>query len=307
MFHYAEKCPANSFQSKGICQPCPLGTFQDRAGQTECKPCSNRPSVTPSGYYNSRCLQRTSRPVHSSIVALAKLPNRKSSWTLASPSAIKTRQLNGKLGNVAAAHTTTTAVAYKQVTDTVAKYNKKKAMQFQESSSKNRRHHPHSYQLTTGRAAVAKNPSVTNDTTIDEDPCVPNPCLAGGTCFRSVRYTENKIVSTFKCSCRLGTKGRLLHSSNLKNNFFKIMFLRYSLRDATLPAFVLSQWWYVSCEPSGQEPFRTWPVELHLSTRLRWSAMRAQTSKSVEWRQDPPPPQQSLQHRFNRRMSEPKW
>ena len=74
----------------------------------------------------SRCLKRTSRPVHSSIVAFAKLPNRKSSWALASSSAIKTRQLNGKLGNVAAAHTTTTTV-----TDTVTKYNKKKATQFQ--------------------------------------------------------------------------------------------------------------------------------------------------------------------------------
>ncbi len=214
MFHNAEKCPANSFQSKGTCQPCPVGTFQEKAGQTECKPCSNRPFVTSSGvYYNSRCLQqRTSRPAHSSIVALAKLPNRKSSW-LATPSAIKTRQLNSKLGNVAAAHTA--VFPDKRVTDTANKYNKKKAAQplTQQSSVKYRRHHPHSYQLTkgprTGHSSVT-NGSSSSSTTIDDedDPCVPNPCLAGGTCFRSVRYDENnKIVTSFKCSCRLGTKG----------------------------------------------------------------------------------------------------
>lgn len=34
-----EKCPVNTFQNKGVCSPCPGGTFQDQTGQTSCRPC----------------------------------------------------------------------------------------------------------------------------------------------------------------------------------------------------------------------------------------------------------------------------
>lgn len=185
---------------------CPERTYQDRAGQTECRPCPNRPSVTvkSSEHYNSRC--RPSRPDHASIVALTKLPNRKSS-----SSTIQTRQLSssasGKLGKIAAAHSTQTSPNHNDKFTSSSKY-------------KNRRHHQHPvsqqpYQLATGRSAVSRNsftsPAINDTAGIvddDEDPCSPNPCLAGGTCFRSTRYADNnRIVSSFKCSCRVGTKG----------------------------------------------------------------------------------------------------
>ncbi|XP_046644446.1 neurogenic locus notch homolog protein 2-like [Daphnia pulicaria] len=202
----AEKCPPNTFQQKGVCQLCPERTYQDRAGQTECRPCPNRPSVTvkSSEHYNSRC--HPSRPDHASIVALKKLPNRKSS-----SSTIQTRQLSssasGKLGKIAAAHTQTSPNHNDKFTSS--------------SKYKNRRHHQHPvshqqpYQLATGRLAVSRNsftsPAINDTAGIvddDEDPCSPNRCLAGGTCFRSTRYADNnRIVSSFKCSCRVGTKG----------------------------------------------------------------------------------------------------
>lgn len=34
-----EACESGSFESNGICQECPEGTFQDLDGQTQCKPC----------------------------------------------------------------------------------------------------------------------------------------------------------------------------------------------------------------------------------------------------------------------------
>jgi hypothetical protein len=186
---------------------CPERTYQDKAGQTECRPCPNRPSITvkSSEHYNSRC--RPSRPDHTSIVALTKLPNRKSS-----SSTIHTRQLSsssstGKLGKIAAGHTSfheNKPITTTSINDKYIRY-------------KNRRHHhpavSQQYQLATGRSTVSRNPFTvsTNDTDgIDdaEDPCYPNPCLAGGTCFRSTRYADNnRIVSSFKCSCRVGTKG----------------------------------------------------------------------------------------------------
>lgn len=206
MRYVPEKCPANTFQSKGICQPCPDGTYQDRGGQTECRPCTDRSLGTPSGHYISRCQRRSGRPVHPSIVAVSKLPNRKS--RLSSPiTTIQTRQLNGKLGNVAAAYT----FADKQVVDT--KHSGKKnqflySHQQPSSSSKSRRHHPYPYQLATSRMAISRSSAVTNET-LDDDPCSPNPCLAGGACFRAVRYAENnRIVNSFKCSCRPGTTGK---------------------------------------------------------------------------------------------------
>lgn len=210
-----EKCPPNSFQLKGVCQPCPEGTFQDRAGQTECRSCPIRPSVTSSDHYNSRCRPRTSRPLLPHIVGLAKLPNRKSSsW---SPSSTKTRHANGKLGSVAAGHTLS-ADRKKPITDT-----KYKKMQFQQSSMKSRRHYPHSYQLATGRATdKLMTKSLSTNDTIDDDPCFPNPCLAGGTCFRAVRYDNNKIISSFKCSCRIGTTGRVI--SFVKSAILVIIF-----------------------------------------------------------------------------------
>ena len=183
---------------------CPERTYQDKAGQTECRPCQNRPSITvkSSEHYNSRC--RPSRPDHASIVALTKLPNRKSS-----SSTIHTRQLSsstGKLGKIAAGHTSfhENKPITTSINDKYIRY-------------KHRRHHhpavSQHYQLATGRSAVSRNPFTvsTNDTDgIDdaEDPCYPNPCLAGGTCFRSTRYADNnRIVSSFKCSCRVGIKG----------------------------------------------------------------------------------------------------
>ncbi|XP_046642904.1 uncharacterized protein LOC124328244 isoform X1 [Daphnia pulicaria] len=202
-----QKCPPNTFQQKSVCQLCPERTYQDRAGQTECRPCPNRPSVTvkSSEHYNSRC--RPSRPDHASIVALTKLPNRKSS-----SSTIQTRQLSssasGKLGKIAAAHSQTSPNHNDKFTSS--------------SKYKNRRHHQHPVshqqpyqQLATGRSAVSRNsftsPAINDTAGIvddDEDPCSPNPCLAGGTCFRSTRYADNnRIVSSFKCSCRVGTKG----------------------------------------------------------------------------------------------------
>lgn len=196
--NHAEKCPVNTFQLKGSCQPCPARTYQDRVGQTECRPCPNRPSVVKSSEHsNARCQHRPNRPVHPSIVALTKLPNRKS---LDRSPAIQTRQSAGKLGKTAAAHTL--REDDDQQTSSDSKHIK----------YKNRRHHQNSYQLASGREAVSRNSLTTiNETLADpEDPCWPNPCLAGGTCFRSTRYADysNRIVSSFKCSCRVGTKGQ---------------------------------------------------------------------------------------------------
>lgn len=159
--------------------------------------------ASSSEHYNSRCRQRASRPVHPFVVGLAKLPNRKS-WP-ASPSGGR-QSSNGKLGNVAAAHTLSSERNNKPMTE--AKY--KKFQQFQQSSLKNRRHYSHPYQLATGRTTgkMLTKSLPTNDTIEDDDPCFPNPCLAGGTCFRAVRYDKNQIVSSFKCSCRLGTTGK---------------------------------------------------------------------------------------------------
>jgi hypothetical protein len=151
-------------------------------------------------------------------VALTKLPNRKSS-----SSTIQTRQLSssasGKLGKIAAAHTQTSPNHNDKFTSS--------------SKYKNRRHHQHPVsqqqpyqQLATGRSAVSRNsftsPAINDTAGIvddDEDPCSPNPCLAGGTCFRSTRYADNnRIVSSFKCSCRVGTKGTWsLYSAALKS------------------------------------------------------------------------------------------
>lgn len=192
-----QKCPVNTFQLKGSCQPCPARTYQDRVGQTECRPCPNRPSVVKSSEHsNARCQHRPNRPVHPSIVALTKLPNRKS---LDRSAAIQTRQSVGKLGKTAAAHT------LREDDD------KQTSSDSKHIKYKNRRHHQNSYQLASGREAVSRNSLTTiNETLADpEDPCWPNPCLAGGTCFRSTRYADysNRIVSSFKCSCRVGTKG----------------------------------------------------------------------------------------------------
>lgn len=161
--------------------------------------------MASSGHYKSRC-----RPDHPLVAVLAKLPNRKS-WQ---PSAIKT---NGKLGNVAAA-------LLLQPDPPISKSKYKKS-QFQQSTAKSRRHYPDLYSSAKNawstKDKLTYKSFIANNTVDEHDPCSPNPCQAGGTCFRAARYDNNQIISSFKCSCRVGTKGKYV-GSNISLDWYLI-------------------------------------------------------------------------------------
>ena len=46
------KCPPGSYDNKTTCEPCPVTTYQDSAGQTSCKKCGSSETSTATGAEN---------------------------------------------------------------------------------------------------------------------------------------------------------------------------------------------------------------------------------------------------------------
>lgn len=205
-----EKCPVNSYQLKGLCQPCPEGTYQDRPGQTECWPCSKRPSNS-THHYNVRCKRRTKEfaghhPALAVLLANKHLIRNKSLSYKSGKVNIRPI-LSKKLGSIAPV-----SLSFKhhlKINDYPSKYSKKSSKK--PFTSKSRRNLADYYPATgTTSSLKQKKSNFTDGALSEDDPCWPNPCLAGGTCFRTSRFDDNNnLVQNFKCACRPGATGEV--------------------------------------------------------------------------------------------------